>query len=388
MKEKILAYRPAAAAFLTMMAMALTSSTISFFLEPICVALNISRGSFSLLFSLMSISGALVNPFMGQYVGKHGVRGILFLGGAWTAAWLYVLSMVHSLWMLYAVGLAMGLMASTCVALCANVIVQQNYFGPQASGILGGVMAGSGVGGMIFSIVIPGCMEFMGWQGAMKVMALCWLALLWVAALLLGKQTPISYGSGNGAVGLGMTRAEALKSPELYLMMAVIFIICACCGVQQQLPSMLSSYGLESGTVSLMISVMTAFLAVGKVIQGILYGRLGVKIGGVLMMVVFAAGMLVILVPALAWPGLLLLAFGLGVYTTLLPQVARRIFGSREYASIWALIATAGSAGTFFANPLWGAIYDATGSYALGLVGCAVLLGVAIWAMLQALKDA
>lgn len=387
MKEKINAYRPAAAAFLTMMAMALTSSTLSFFLEPVCTALSISRGSFSLIFSLMSISGALLNPFLGQYVGKKGVRSVLLVCGIWTGVCMFLLSMVQSLWMLYAVGFFMGAMSSTCVALCANVIVQQSYFGSQASGILGGVMAGSGVGGMIFSIVIPQCMAIMGWQGALRVMGICWLVLLWLAAILLGKQKMQTMGSGNGAVGLGMTRAEALKSPRLYLMMTVIIIICACCGVQQQLPSLLSSFGLESGTVSLMISVMTAALAIGKVAQGILYGKLGVKVGGVSMMAVFALGMLAMLLPGLAWPGLLLLAFGLGIYTTLLPQVTRRIFGSREYAAIWALISTAGSAGTFIANPLWGSIYDLTGSYSIGLIGCAVLLIIATWAMLQALKD-
>ena len=73
MKEKISFYRPAAAAFLTMMAMALTSSTISFFLEPVCESLQISRGSFSLIFSLMSVSGALVNPFLGQEIGRAHV---------------------------------------------------------------------------------------------------------------------------------------------------------------------------------------------------------------------------------------------------------------------------------------------------------------------------
>lgn len=386
MKEKISAYRPAAAAFLIMMAMALTSSSLSFFLEPICASLNIGRGSFSLMFSLMSISGALLNPFIGQYAGKHGVRNILLAAGVWTAGGMFLLAMATKLWMLYAVGFAMGALSSTCMVLCANVIVQQSYFGSQASGILGGVMAGSGVGGMIFSIVIPNCMTLFGWQTAMRIMGVCWLVMLWTAAMLLGKQKMQSFGKGNGAVGLGMTREEALKSPKLYLMMAVILIICACCGVQQQLPSMLSSYGLESGKVSLMISVMTAFLAIGKVAQGVLYGKVGIRIGGVAVMVVFALGLLAMLTPVLAWPGLIFLAVGMGVYSTLLPQVTRRIFGSREYASIWALIATAGSVGTFVANPLWGAIYDATGSYAIGLAGCAVLLIGAMWAVLQAMK--
>lgn len=387
MKEKINAYRPAAAAFLTMMAMALTSSSLSFFLEPICNSLDISRGSFSLMFSLMSISGAVMNPFLGQYAGKHGVRQILLVAGIWTAGCMFLLSMVTKLWMLYVVGFVLGVLSSSCVVLCANVIVQQSYFGPQASGILGGVMAGSGVGGMIFSIVIPNCMAAFGWQSAMRIMGVCWLGLLWAAALLMGKQKMQTFAKGKGGVGLGMTREEALKSPKLYLMMVVMLIICACCGIQQQLPSLLSSYGLESGKVSLMISVMTAFLAIGKVAQGMLYGKLGVRVGGVAMMVVFALGLLAMLLPGLAWPGLIFLAFGMGVYSTLLPQVTRRIFGSREYASIWSLIATAGSVGTFVANPLWGAIYDATGSYALGLIGCAALLAGAIWAVLKALKE-
>ena len=381
MKEKLTFYRPAVAAFLVMMAMALTSSTISFFLEPVCESLQISRGSFSLIFSLMSVSGALVNPFVGQYAGKKGVRGILLVVGLWTGSCMFLLSMVTSLWMLYMVAFCMGLFGSTCVALCGNVIVQQFYFGPQASGILGAVMAGSGVGGMIFSLIIPGVMASFGWQMGFRVMGICWLALLWTAMLLLGKQTMTMGTKANGAVGLGMTRAEALKSPKLYLQMVVIVVITACCGLQQQLPSLLSSKGFSAGQVSVMISAMTAFLAVGKVSQGLLYGKIGVYKGGLLMMAAFGAGCLAMLSKALAWPGLLLLALGMGVYTTLLPQVTRRVFGSREYASIWALISTVGCAGTFVANPIWGTIYDVTGTYTLGLVGSAVLLTGAMWAL-------
>ena len=387
MKEKLSFYRPAAAAFLVMMAMALTSSTISFFLEPICESLQISRGSFSLIFSLMSVTGAAANPFVGQYAGKKGVRGILVLAGLWTGVCMILLSMVTKLWMLYAVACCMGLFGSTCVALCGNVIVQQNYFGPQASGILGAVMAGSGVGGMLFSLIIPGIIAAFDWRMGLRAMGISWLALLWSAMLLLGKQVLQQPSRANGAVGLGMTRTEALKSPKLYLQMLVIVVITACCGLQQQLPSLLSSKGFSAGQVSIMISAMTAFLALGKVGQGLLYGKIGVEKGGLLMLVVFAAGCLAMLSKALAWPGLFLLAWGMGIYTTLLPQVTRRVFGSREYASIWALISTVGCAGTFVANPIWGTIYDLTGTYTLGLVGAAVLLAGAIWAHMLTLKD-
>ena len=381
MKEKLRAYRPAAAAFLVMMAMSLPSTCMSFFLGPICDHLQVGRGSVSIIFSLMTVTGAVMNPVLGQYAGKNGVRNILLVSGLWTGVGFFLLSTANSLLVLYGAAFAMGAFATSCVALCGNVIVQQAYMGPQASGILGVVMAGSGVGGMIFSLIIPGIIGTQGWQSGMRFMAVLWFGLLWVAALILGNVKPMQVSAANGAVGLGMTRQEALKSPKLYLQMVVIIVICACCGVQQQIPSLLAAYGFEAGRVSVMVSMLTAFLAVGKVAQGILYGRLGIQKGGYLMMTVFAAGFLALTAKTLIYPGLILLAFGLGIYTTLLPQVTRATFGSREYASIWALIATAGSVGSFIATPVWGLVYDLTGSYTVGLIVAPVLLAVALGAL-------
>ena len=386
MKEKISFYRPAAAAFLVIMAMALTSSTMSFFLEPVCESLQISRGSFSLIFSLMSVAGALSNPFIGQYAGKKGVRGILLLTGLWTGGCMILLSAATKLWMLYAVSFSLGLFGSTCLTLCGNVIVQQNYFGPQASAVLGAVMAGTGVGGMFFSLIFPGVISAFGWRMGMRVMGVSWMLLVWAGMLLLGKQTVSRNTRVNGAVGLGMTRAEALKSPKLYLLMGVTVIMSACCGVQQQLPSMLGAKGFTAGQVSVMISAMTVFLALGKFGQGLLYGIIGVEKGGLLTMTAFGAGCLFLFSKVLIWPGLVLLAVGMGVYTTLLPVVVRRVFGSREYASIWALISTVGSVGTVFGYPLWGTVYDLTGTYTLALIGAAVLLALAMWAHMKTLK--
>ncbi len=382
MKEKIQSLRPAVAAFLVMMAMSLPSSTMSFFLAPICGHLQVGRGQVSLIFSLMTVTGAIANPFLGQYAGQKGVRNILLVSGLWTGAGMLLFSTANHLWVLYTAAFAMGAFSTNCVALCANVIVQQAYMGPQASGILGVVMAGSGVGGMIFSLVIPGIISAWGWQTGVRVMAVLWFGLLWAAAWILGDVKPVQVAALEHSVGLGMTRAEALKSPRLYLQVVVIIVITACCGVQQQIPSLLGAYGFEAGQVSVMVSMLTAFLAVGKVVQGLIYGKLGIQKGGYIMLAVFAAGMLALLSVHLVYPGLILLAFGLGVYTTLLPQVTRATFGSREYAAIWSLLATAGSVGTFIATPVWGLVYDMTGSYTLGLIAASILLMIALGALM------
>lgn len=388
MKERIQGYRPAVAAFLVMMAMSLPSTCMSFFLAPICEHLQVGRGQVSLIFSLMTVTGAVVSPFIGQYAGKKGVRNILLVAGLWTGAGLMLFSTANNLWVLYGAAFAMGAFSTTCIALCGNVIVQQAYMGAQASGIWGVVMAGSGVGGMIFSLIIPGVISAQGWKVGIRVMAVLWFGLLWLAAFILGNLKPMQVGSLKNSVGLGMTRQEALKSPKLYLQMVVIIVITACCGVQQQIPSLLGTHGFEAGQISVMVSMLTAFLAIGKVAQGILYGRLGIQKGGYIMMVVFAAGFLSLISKTLVYPGLFLLAFGLGIYTTLLPQVARQVFGSREYASIWSLIATAGSVGSFVATPVWGLIYDFTGSYTLGLIAAPVMLAVALGALVLIFRKA
>lgn len=387
MKEKRSFYRPAAAAFAVMMAMSLTSSTMSFFMEPVCDSLQISRGSFSTVFSLMAVSGALTNAFQGQYAGRKGVRNLLLTAGVWLCGGMFLFSLAKRVWMLYAAGFFLGAFSTNCAALCANVIVQQSYPAQKASGILGVVMAGSGVGGMVFNILIPGLTVRFGWQVGIRALGICWLGLHFLAALLLGREALGQQGKNTAAVGLGMTRAEALKSPKLYLLMGVIVILTACCGIQQQLPSLLRGFGFPVEKVSVMISAMTAFLALGKIGQGMLYGRLGLERGGSLMLGAFILGFLAMLSRTLAYPGLLLLALGMGIYTTMMPLVVRRVFGSREYAAIWGLIATVGSVGTFVANPLWGTVYDLTGSYALGQLASAVLLLAALWALRKAMKD-
>lgn len=387
MKNRLQFYRPAAAAFLTMMAMSLTSSTLSFFLEPVCESLQINRGSFSVIFSLLAVSGAITNPFLGQYAGKKGVRGILILSGLWVCGSMVLMAAAKQLWVLYLSGFLMGAFSTNCAAFCASVMVQQRYPARRAAGIQGIVMAGSGVGGMLFSILIPGCIRAFGWQIGACVMGICWLGLHLAAAMLLGKGERVATGSSGIEATAGMTRAEALRSPKLYLMMGIIVIITACCGIQQQLPSMLTDFGYASERVSLMISLMTASLAAGKILQGQLYGRLGLKTGGCLMLLAFALGFLAMLRRELAYPGLVLLAFGMGIYTTMMPLVVRKVFGSREYAQIWALIATVGSVGTFAANPIWGTVFDRTGSYALAQFVSPVLLAAAVWMLIAALKE-
>ena len=74
-----------------------------------------------------------------------------------------------------------------------------------------------------------------------------------------------------------------------------------------------------------------------------------------------------------------ILAFGIGGPAVLTPLVVSEIFGIADYPRIWSILGMAPSIGMSISGPLWGAVYDLTGSYAIGMyvmMGLAILYGI------------
>ena len=366
-------FRPAFAAFLLMMAMALTTTALSFFVAPVCEELGLGRGSFTVCYSLMTASGAAATLFLGRLIQGRGVRCIVAVGAVWVSAGFLAFSFSSELWMFYAAGAWMGVFGTACVSLCATVIVQQSFSGSRASGVLGVVMSGSGVGGMLVSLFLPGLIQELGWRWGYRILAVCWMMLGFSALALLGKGTRKTVKQEDTPAE-GMTRAEALRSPKLYLLLAVSFILSAACGIQQQLPSVLTGYGFLPERVGILMSLFTAALALGKIAQGVFYGKAGVFRGGIAVIGLFAVSFGLLLYPGLVWLSLPALALGMGTVTTLMPHITRLTFGNREYAAIWGIVYSAANFGTLIAAPLFGFSYDLSGSYGGSMVVSSALL--------------
>ena len=166
-------YRPAFAAFLLMMAMALTTTALSFFVVPVCEELGLGRGSFAVCYSLMTASGAAAIPVLGRLIQSRGVGRMVAVSAVWVCLGFLLFSVSGGLWMLYAAGTWIGVFGTACVSLCASVIVQQSYTGSRASGILGVVMSGSGVGGMLVSLMMPVLLRELGWRWGYRCLAVC-----------------------------------------------------------------------------------------------------------------------------------------------------------------------------------------------------------------------
>lgn len=378
--------RPALSAFLLMLTMSLLSTALSFFVAPVCADLGFGRGSFTLYYSLMVAAGAVSASFLGEYMNRKGTRLVVLVSGIWCAVGLWGFSMSSALWMFYIIGALMGFFGSTCVYLAANVIVQQSYSSRHVSAVLGLVMAGSGIGGVIWSNVVPPMVDNLGWRFSYRMLGICWLVLAVLSVLILGKQDLTGTIGHARNISGGTSKKDALKSLRFYLAVAVMCILsCASC-ISQQLPAVLEGMGHDSSRIGLMISVMTAFVAVGTVLEGVICSKLGIQKTMILVIALYILGFLLMIANRSVYLALVCLAFGSGSIGTLMPVVVRTIFGGRDYAAIWSVVISCSSVASFLAAPVWGMVYDIFGTYTPALVAMPVLLLFGIAALIGAFK--
>ena len=109
------ALRPALSAFLLMLTISMISTGLSFFVAPVCEDLGFGRGSFTLYYSLIVAAGAVSASFLGSWMNKKGVRGIIFLSAVWCSIGFVGFSLSGSLWMFWILGAAMGLLGNAHV---------------------------------------------------------------------------------------------------------------------------------------------------------------------------------------------------------------------------------------------------------------------------------
>ena len=381
-------FRPALSAFLLMLTMSLLSTALSFFVTPVCDDLGFGRGSFTLYYSLMVAAGAVSASFLGTYMNKKGVRGVVLVSGIWCGIGFLGLSFSSQLWMFYLLGAAMGLFGSTCVYLAANVIVQQSYSSRHVGAILGIVMAGAGIGGVIWSNLVPKVLDSFGWRFGYRMLGICWITLAVLSVLILGRQQLAgAFGNMKGTAMGGTSKKDALKSSRFYLAVALMCILALCSCISQHLPSVLGEMGHDTAKIGVMVSVMTAASAVGTVAEGAVCSKLGIKRTMLAVLVIYILGYVLMSLRLGIYVALVCLAFGSGSLGTLMPVVVRRIFGGREYAAIWSVVISCSSVASFIGAPVWGMVYDFTGSYRPALMAMPVFLAAGIASLFGAFRN-
>lgn len=240
------------------------------------------------------------------------------------------------------------------------------WFPPSKQGMALGIYGLGTIGTAISTWTSPVVAGSLGWQFAFWVLVPIVVAM-GAAMWLVGRDAP-----GPRPVGSLAARLAPLKRPPSWVLGLFYFITFGgMVAMSVYLPTLLvGAYGLERGDAAMRTAIFTVLATATRPIGGILADRWGgapvlngtfLAVALLAVVLAFEPGMPVITVAFLG------IAACLGLGNGAVFKLVAEVF-PRDVGAVTGLVGAAGGLGGFFPPILMGAVYDLTGSYAIGFM--------------------
>ncbi|WP_251212704.1 MFS transporter [Adlercreutzia murintestinalis] len=357
------------------------------FATPVMDQFGWSRTDATLYMSIQPWVAAICTPIAGKLISQYNPRwimtgaaalfGIASLACAWfTEPWQ---------WNVY--GVCYGISAAFWMYIAVPTFINR-WFAKSNGTVIGVIGMTASILGAIMSPVVQSWITAYGWETARIINSSIALivGVVFTAALL--RESPEKMGVlpwGYGAAQkdraesevaqvtevketAGITRAQAMKSPALWLLviMAGLFVVAA--GMMQQFSSYASTGPLGAAVGALGVTVCMVGQVVGKFALGWLCDHTGAKVSGVVASILGAAGIAIVLFSVdnamMFYVGVFLFGGGFAALNIVPPMTCQQAFGDKDYANIFSIVATGLNIFSGFSALIYAQIYDITGSFA------------------------
>ncbi len=364
--------------------------------EPIVQEFGWSYATVSFAASLRGAESGLLEPVVGRLVDRWGPRRLIFVGGLFTAAGLFLLSNTMSLAMFYGsfVLLAVGMSSCTTTVLATGVA---NWFRARLGFATGIALSGFGLGGLILPIMMALIAQH-GWRGTYEILAVGALALLLPISLVF-RHKPKEYGhvldghkpesTTHAEMDSDLTRQsqdqahmdvrQATRTWSFWLLtLAFTILSTAVITVVTHVMPYLDSIGIARMSAGAVATAIPLLSIVGRLGLGFMSDRMSRTRVAALSYGMMGLGTLCFAaVPMLGtwslFPFILLFGVGYGGVTALRPALTREYFGGGHFGSIFGLVMGINAIGGIVGPPAAGWFYDTWGDYRMVWVALSVL---------------
>lgn len=189
----------------------------------------------------------------------------------------------------------------------------------------------------------------------------------------------------SSAATPGVTLGEALRGRHFWIIaLGFLFVCAAVTGVNANLVPLLTDAGLDAAAAARQASVLGLAVIVGRLLAGWLLDRLWAPVVGLIVLVPSALACLLLQAQVAPVFAIALLGLAGGAEFDLIAFLCLRYFGTRHYGKIYAWQWASFTVASGLGPVAFGAIFDATGSYATGLLAAtaAMLFGPALLLLL------
>jgi MFS family permease len=370
-----------------MVGFSLYAYTFGLFVKPLAAQFGWSRQEISQGFAISALAAAICSPLAGRWLDRYGLRWILLACIAVSGLAIASLSLSSPyIWQFYLTCLLIGAVGNVSQIGYAHAI--STWFHECRGRALGLVLAGDGIGLMIFPLLAQTLITHSGWRVAYQALGALALVIGLTPGFLYARFRPEAEEEARVKGRLGQTWQQGLRSYIFWIIVAVLFLssISINGAMTHQVP-LLTDRGVTASSAAITISVLGGAGLVGRLLTGWLLDRLPGAWVACALLILAASG--IMLLGRLASFGMgcvaaALLGFGAGGTSNTTPYLLTRYFGlwsfSTLYGLTWTFYAVAGGSGPV----ILGRMFDRTGSYTstLILLGFATTLGAVLMLLL------
>ncbi len=345
------------------------------------------RAEVSLVFGLSGLLYFVLGAFGGMLADRFGPRRVTSAGMLCIAAALGLGSMASSmlqLTLVYGIGLGVGI----ALVYTPAIGCVQPWF-TRRRGLAAGI-ASAGIGAGTFGVPLLAAAAITQWQwrGAMVALAIGVLVLGLGATLLL-RAAPAAARRADGSVP-GTPLAEALRTPSFRW----LYAMCVLAAPAMFIPfAHLSAAARDLGVSDAQSVGLVGLIGIGSLTGRFAIGAIADRLGRprTLIGVQASLGLAMLLwLWAGSYPALAVFALWMGLsyggIVSLMPALCMDLFGARAVSSIIGTLYTGAALGNVAGPWVAGRVFDASGSYAAVIAGCALLSLAATFATWRALR--
>ncbi|MDH3443075.1 MAG: MFS transporter, partial [Deltaproteobacteria bacterium] len=380
------------------------SSTLSIFLKPITEELGVSRGAFSLVRTAEIGVAALVAPFLGPLIDRHGGRWILVIGVLMEATGFLLSSLVQTFWQFVVVRCCLVIAGEALLSsLVINVTIAQWFVRKRGRAI---AMANLGTG--LAKLGIPFCAAWLfvmvGWRGTWVVFGVVAPLLVIAPALIFIRRRPEDMGLApdgetlpqkidaseaagkapstvqrqNLAAEESWSRSEVLRLSSFWLLVVTFGIASVgIAGLNLHIFSFVTDIGYSPLVAASFMSTIALTQLFSTLVWGALADRFDIRKVSSIQFLIQGVGLVI----AISSDQLYLVYLGFFLYGTGLAGsfVLREVIWANFYGR--ASLGTVRGISLFFSHlfaasgaPFFGFLFDVTGNYYLSFTVFSVAL--------------
>lgn len=369
------------------------NSSGGLFLTPITKDLGISMGSLTIYFSIAAIVTMVFLPIAGKLMAKYNLRALLIIAAVLQAGSFAMFGFMDSVWGWYLFSIPMAIGAVFLTQMAGPVLIN-NWFKKNKGLMLGIMMAVSGGLGAVLQPVVGNLIVNQGWRNTYLIIGLGIMVIIIPVIFLTLRMSPKEkglqpYGADEvnddeaedkaPALETGVTLKVAKKSSAFYALIVFFFFITAVGCIAQHIPTYATQELGYSGTFAgnAMAGWMLGAL-VGALAFGFLTDKIGARNTAIFAMVLGLVPVVLLLTsaknPTMFSIAMVIFGFVVASIGTLGPLLTSALFGNKEYSQIYANIALGLAVASIVALPVYGYVFDATGSYTPVLYAIAAML--------------